>query len=424
MTSQISSVYFFNLRGDILLERRYRDEVTREMAENFRTQILNGRDASSIQTPVRTLGPCTFMYLRHSDIYIVSITMGNPNAMLTFKFMTSLVSLFKSYFEGELCEKSIKSNFVLMYELMDEVMDFGLPQITEATTLKSLIFQKGFRSELAELFEEKKTVDPNATLQVTGSVSWRREGIKYKKNEVYLDLIEQVNLLMSSNGTILRSDVQGRIMMKCFLSDMPELRVGLNDKLEDATFHQCVNLSTYEAQKVVTFVPPDGEFELMRYRCQDSVSLPYKVLSAYSEMGRTRLEINVQVKANFSSKIIGTSMVVLVPVPEQTAKANLLVTAGKAKYDATKKALVWKVSKFVGEAEHSLRAEVILVATTFEKKPWVRPPISMSFQVPMLSASTVRVAYLKIVERKMGSSYLVDKWVRKMIKSGDYLIRT
>ncbi len=58
---------------------------------------------------------------------------------------------------------------------------------------------------------------------------------------------------------------------------------------------QCVNLSTYEAQKVVTFVPPDGEFELMRYRCQDSVTLPYKVLSAYSEMGRTRLEINVQV---------------------------------------------------------------------------------------------------------------------------------
>lgn len=64
-----------------------------------------------------------------------------------------LVSLFKSYFEGDLCEKSIKNNFVLMYELMDEVMDFGMPQITDATTLKSLIFQKGFRSELAELFE-------------------------------------------------------------------------------------------------------------------------------------------------------------------------------------------------------------------------------------------------------------------------------
>lgn len=32
--------------------------------------------------------------------------------------------------------------------------------------------------------QEKKKVDPNATLQVTGAVAWRREGIKYKKNEV------------------------------------------------------------------------------------------------------------------------------------------------------------------------------------------------------------------------------------------------
>jgi hypothetical protein len=53
-------------------------------------------------------------------------------------------------------------------------------------------------------------------------------------------------------------------MMKCRLSDMPELRLGLNDKIEDVTFHQCVNLGTYEAQKVVTFIPPDGDFELMR----------------------------------------------------------------------------------------------------------------------------------------------------------------
>jgi len=409
-----------------LLEKRYRDHVDREIAENFRTQILNGKDASSIQTPVRTLGSCTFMYMRHSDIYIVSIARNNANVMLAMKFMSSLVDLFKSYFEGDLNEQSIRNNFVLMYELLDEAADYGLPQLTDPTILKSLIFQKGFRSEFLpiELASEKKEANPNATLQVTGAVGWRREGIKYKKNEVYLDIIEQINLLMSNNGNILRSDVMGRVVMKCLLSDMPELRLGLNDKLEDATFHQCVNLSTYESQKVVTFVPPDGEFELMRYRCQDGISLPFKVISTVNDMGRTRMELTATVKSSYSSKLVAINMVVLVPVPENTAKANILVTVGKAKYDATKKALVWKISKFVGEAEHSLRAEVILVATTREKKPWVRPPISMQFQVPMYSASSVRVAYLKILERKMGSAYKVDKWVRKVVKSGDYLIRT
>jgi AP-2 complex subunit mu-1 len=32
--------------------------------------------------------------------------------------------------------------------------------------------------------KKKEKADPNATLQVTGAVGWRKEGIKYKKNEV------------------------------------------------------------------------------------------------------------------------------------------------------------------------------------------------------------------------------------------------
>jgi AP-1 complex subunit mu len=33
-------------------------------------------------------------------------------------------------------------------------------------------------------------------MAVTNAVSWRSEGIKYKKNEVFLDVIESVNLLV------------------------------------------------------------------------------------------------------------------------------------------------------------------------------------------------------------------------------------
>lgn len=36
---------------------------------------------------------------------------------------------------------------------------------------------------------------------------------------------------------------------------------------QDVTFHPCVNLGRFNAEKVVSFVPPDGEFELMKYRC-------------------------------------------------------------------------------------------------------------------------------------------------------------
>ena len=42
----------------------------------------------------------------------------------------------------------------------------------------------------------------------------------------------QVNMLTSSKGSVLRCDVNGKIVMKVFLSGMPDVKLGLNDKLE------------------------------------------------------------------------------------------------------------------------------------------------------------------------------------------------
>ena len=35
--------------------------------------------------------------------------------------------------------------------------------------------------------------------------------------------------------------------------------------IDDCQFHQCVKLSKFETEHSISFVPPDGEFELMRW---------------------------------------------------------------------------------------------------------------------------------------------------------------
>ena len=40
-----------------------------------------------------------------------------------------------------------------------------------------------------------------------------------------------MNLLISQTGAVLRSEVVGKIVMKAYLTGMPECRFGLNDKL-------------------------------------------------------------------------------------------------------------------------------------------------------------------------------------------------
>jgi AP-2 complex subunit mu-1 len=36
--------------------------------------------------------------------------------------------------------------------------------------------------------------------------------------------------------------------------------------IDDCNFHQCVRLSKLQTEKAVSFIPPDGEFDLMKYR--------------------------------------------------------------------------------------------------------------------------------------------------------------
>ena len=76
--------------------------------------------------------------------------------------------------------------------------------------------------------------------------------------------------------------------MRSFLSGMPELKLGLNDKMmfdssgrggrsgkavemEDIRFHQCVRLPRFENDRTISFIPPDGDFELMTYRLNTQV---------------------------------------------------------------------------------------------------------------------------------------------------------
>ena len=115
-------------------------------------------------------------------------------------------------------------------------MDYGFPQIMDPDLLKMYITQGKQSAEMTNL-EKLKQI----TIQATGAISWRAEGIKYKKNQVFIDVIENVNVLLSNRGTVLRSDVIGQVVMKAELSGMPECKFGINDKLLIRAASKCAS---------------------------------------------------------------------------------------------------------------------------------------------------------------------------------------
>ena len=289
------------------------------------------------------------------------------------------------------------------------------------------------------------------TMQATGAQSWRRGDIKYRKNEAFVDVIEDVNLLMSATGTVLRADVSGQIVMRAYLTGTPECKFGLNDQLllnqvggpsygeignrdgtrkatkaaagsvtlEDCQFHQCVQLGKFDQDRTISFIPPDGEFELMRYRATENVNLPFKVQAIVREVGTTKVEYSIAVKANYGSKLFATNVIVRIPTPLNTAKITERATQGKAKYEPENNCIVWKIARFVGGSEYVLSAESHLTSMT-NQKAWSRPPLSLNFSLLMFTSSGLLVRYLKVFEK---GNYSSVKWVRYMTKAGSYEIR-
>lgn len=70
---------------------------------------------------------------------VLALSKRNTNATEIILFLHRLVQVLIEYFK-ELEEESIRDNFVIIYELLDEMMDFGYPQTTESKILQEYVF--------------------------------------------------------------------------------------------------------------------------------------------------------------------------------------------------------------------------------------------------------------------------------------------
>lgn len=413
-----------DVKGKVIISRNYRGDVPMSTSERF-AQYIQEKDEMD-QRPIFTDDGYTFAYIKHNNLFLMCVTKRNSNIALVLMTLYRLVNVFKDYF-GELDEESIRDNFVIIYELMDETMDFGYPQSLDSKILREFITQESNRHEIA----------PRPPVAVTNAVSWRSEGIKHRKNEIFLDVIEKLNLLVSSNGTVLSSEIVGAIKMKSFLSGMPELKLGLNDKLmfeatgrsmtrgkavelEDIKFHQCVRLARFENDRTISFIPPDGEFDLMTYRLTTQVKPLIWVEAVVEPHSHSRIEYMVKAKSQFKSRSVANGVDIVIPVPHDVDSPSFKSSIGSVTYLPDRNAIVWSIKQFNGSREYLMRAHFGLPSVSSEDPEHWKAPIEIKFEIPYFTVSGIQVRYLKIIEK---SGYQALPWVRYITQNGDYQLR-
>lgn len=447
-----SAVFITDTQGKHIISRNYRGDVpitkAVEIFAKYLTEIPeeqkkpvfyhDGEFMAEDEAGATGNKGETFVYVSMANLYLCAVTNRNSNVALIMTFLFRLAQVFTDYF-GNLEEESIRDNFVIIYELLDETMDHGMPQSLDSTILRSFITQDANRTS--------EDINSKPPVALTNAVSWRAEGIKHKKNEIFLDVVEKLNLLVAANGTVLHSEILGAVKMKSYLSGMPELKLGLNDKLmfeatgranqargksvelEDIKFHQCVRLARFENDRTISFIPPDGEFDLLTYRLNTHVKPLIWVEAVVEPHKGSRIEYMVKTRSQFKSRSVANNVEIIIPVPPDVDSPSFKSSVGTVTYLPDKDAVVWTIKQFHGGREYLMRAHFGLpsisaadVDPDLKKKgenSW-KAPIRVKFEIPYFTVSGIQVRYLKIIEK---SGYQALPWVRYITAHGDYQLR-
>ncbi len=97
-----------------------------------------------------------YTFQQHKNIIFLLISDRNENTMILLEFLKNFIQLLKGYFK-EVEEESIKDNFIIIYELLDEIIDNGYIQNCDINYLKDYI--KTDYHELVKLKTKQKNTE-------------------------------------------------------------------------------------------------------------------------------------------------------------------------------------------------------------------------------------------------------------------------
>ncbi|CDJ65451.1 hypothetical protein, conserved [Eimeria necatrix] len=202
-----------------------------------------------------------------------------------------------------------------------------------------------------------------------------------RRSEIFVDIIERVSAVLAANGNLLHAWFGGGLVAS-----------------EGCNFHECVDLSLFESERLLSFKPPSGEFILMNYRIPSLSNVPFRVLPTLEDLGRGRAEVTLRVRNDIPNTSCAANIVVSLTVPKSTAAASLeaipsvAAQARSAEFIASEHRVQWVLKKFQGGSELAFVARL-----TFH--PWASPPLktefgpcSLDFEIPMYSISSLQVS--------------------------------
>lgn len=394
---------------------------------NLYSDMMKSANFSSIPSVFYTGKNCCIFTVQKDDILLVATCNYEVTPLLVLELLERVHLIFRNYFGKNLNEDVLKSNFSMVYLLLNEMVIGGIPATIDPNIIEMLVPMPSMINRACKVLADSSRlisdlasfvnpsvckmgskgllsrkvgitnanvgtiVDRDRAGEDMGSGSgagigagisgcgshiwWRKGNTHYSSNEVYVEIIEKLNCIVDSQGNILNSSVDGRIVLNSKLSGVPELNLTLKNPkiLSSAAFHPSVRLQKLNRDKVISFCPPDGECTIASYWLNDIHLVPPLKIKADINfpINSNSATIGIQLAGNICNSGLSESfgissqppledLSIYITLPSSVLSAVVSPTFGSVRFQNSDKLLIWKLDKINNAPNVVYRAEGIL----------------------------------------------------------------
>lgn len=338
------------------------------------------------------------------------------------------------------------------------MLDNGLPATLELNALKEIVPPPSMINRVFETFGADLTKLPVNTPR---NIPWRRANVAYANNEVFVDVEDSIDLIYhTSSRALSHLLIRGVVNITSKLSGTPTVHLRLSHRahFDDYALHHCAQVppsidNQSEQIDALSFIPPDGNFQLMTYTIRDTrnVTLPIHVdvrisaTPANASGQTTSANVSVSLQPRFTppppsaptagGKMLKTVMTatghkpiaaesqsvmenvsVKIPFGKHISGVSLSANYGTVQFDSTTGVVVWNVGSVMRGKTPSLLGNVSVEGGGVTA---VKPDVLVNFRIPGVSVAGVGVQALEL----SGEGYKYYKGLKCVTKGGVYEIR-
>ncbi|CAD1813727.1 Adaptor complexes medium subunit family protein [Candida parapsilosis] len=429
-----------------------------------------GFENSSTNTPIKIVINSTYYVVGHKHqsllIYVLCSedkTVSNP--LIPHTFITRFVETLQDYFD-DLTRSKVEANTDIITLILYQMLDDGMPYITDFNKIRDSVSHTSLLSKIINEASKTTGLQPEVKQSFTTDIPWRRNNARHTNNEMYVDVIENVNMILKPIVTkskreqydsafysskadnkvdnyVLSGCIDGQIDFFSQLSGTPTLELTLNkvgSNLEMPRFHRCINLDLFKERRgVLSFIPPEGKSTLMKYQFDLNELKSNREKTSLIKLSTIDVQFSIEPNSSeFEIKLFPANMITKVDFikveivcedVDDQVKINRIshgdfqtCVSGKHEWSNKdlKKGVVPTLNGTIIAEDNEEQEQPKGEQNTHKRPSYIKLNYSHKGPVP----SGMKIDSLLVVNAKgLGENIKPYKGVKYTTKSGDYIVR-